>query len=149
MELTTHKAAADGLAGILQDRKKRAALKRASTYDNFKSSWHISALLGGLHQPPADQLLVSLWAASTVKENCEGSLARRAREYGINERHWQKLTSTRSRQEAARQVRRIARQLPSAPIRDIVEKLYFWGPSSRRRWAMEWFDIEEEDANDV
>ena len=54
MESTAHEVPADRLAGILQDRKKRAALKRASTYENFKSSWHISALLGVLHQSPTD-----------------------------------------------------------------------------------------------
>lgn len=137
--------ASEWLRDIMSDRKKYVAIKRASTLDQFKSSWYVAALLGQLHLNKSDQLLAALWGCSTAKDICSGSLAAQAQKHGIHERHWQKLTSTLDREEAARQVRRIVRQLPAAPVDDVIEKLFYWGPSARRRWAMAWFDLQEEE----
>jgi len=139
--------ATEWLREVISDKRKRASLRRETSLQDFRSSWYVASLLGQLHVPKNDQLLTSLWGAATAKEVCDGSLAQLARKYGVNERRWRKLTSTRDRTEAARQVRRIVRQLPQTPIKDVIEHLFFWGPTARRRWAVSWFDVEEE-AND-
>ena len=133
----------DWLSNVLADRKKRVAIKRASTFEDFKNSWSVAALLGQLKRPKYDRLLAALWGAATAKKTCDGSLASIARQHGVNERRWRKLISTRDREEAARQVRRIVRQLDAAPVGDIIDKLYWWGPDARQGWAVAWFDSQE------
>jgi len=142
------KKASDWIKEILADRQKRVAIKRASSLKAFKDSWYVASLLGRIHVPHSDQLLTALWGTATAKDVCNGSLAVLSRKNGLKERHWQKLTSTRDREEAARQVRRIIRQLPAAPTDDVIEKLFYWGPRARRDWAVAWFKQEWDGSDD-
>lgn len=136
------------LRDVIADKQQHSAVKRASTLEEFGSNWYVASLLAKLRTPVNVQLITSIWGAATAKGDCEGSLAFHARKHGIHERHWRKLTSTRDRQEAARQTRRIVRQLPEVPIEDIIEKLFYWGPRARQDWAIAWFDYDEKGSNE-
>jgi hypothetical protein len=137
-------SAADWLTKSLSDTKIKSALKRASTLEEFQNSWYLASLLATLDSPKNDQLLTSIWGAAVAKSVCDGSLAAVAKRHGLNEKHWRKLTATTSRVEAARQVRRISRQLDAVPVKDIIEKLFYWGTKARRDWAVEWFKLNGE-----
>lgn len=148
-EKSVGEVAKSAFSSIAEDRQARASLKRASTIEKFNNSWTVARLVSNLRNT-ADQslndsqLIPALWAVGCPRVFSDKDFPKVARAAGISERSWQKLTSTRNRLEAARQIRRITKRLPAVPVADIVEGLYFWGDRRRREWAMGWFDIQEE-----
>ena len=110
----------------------------------FKESWTGASFTGAVRaaagtQLNDSQLVPGLWAVAPTRSLGRTAFARAAKQAGIKESAWRKLTSTRNREEAARQTRRIVRRLDHVPVAEIVDGIYYWGPKVRREWAVAWF----------
>ena len=134
---------ADDYLRVLEDPKRGSRLRRLGDYQRFCNDWDVLGFLTGLQDNYAsnpDQLGLALWALSPLESRSKDSFAQCARRCGVSEKAWRKLTSTRSRVEAAKQIRRLVRRASSVPADNILESIFYWSDHRRRQWAVEWFE---------
>ena len=136
---------ADQFGGLLRNPDRGFRLRRCSSVEALSTNWDLLCLLSAMPSVRRnDQLWYSLWAVSAAQAPSGRSLADLARAHGISEKRWRKLTSTRERSEASRQLRRIVRQLSECPIPEVIKTLFYWSDRSRRQLAMDWFKLNTE-----